>query len=193
MGSVFLHSAFVEVDHRIDEIQFYIVNFFQGKIKPDDTFFILDPYLDPYEMIYEPLQKKMIDSSPYLKILYELYESQSSIGFKIITDMNLTILKNSLPKEERDRHLYAKFFIENEKGRIEILRYPSKSSKYPDKLHDRWIILKSADHVCGLHLGPSLGDYSEKDFTITTFNCDSAKTAEQRFEEIWHRYVGREK
>lgn len=191
LGKLFCHietgSGF---DPRFEEIPSYIMDYFLNKMGNKPTFYILDPYLDPYEMLYKHILEKRFDNKPYIKIIKNFYEINPSVELKVLTEFDLKHLKDVLPKESKFPNYYAQFYFETFQGKFEIVQYPAKKGKFPQVLHDRWIILKCDDKFCGLHLGPSLDDYKNKDCTITIFDDNSAKEAGERFEHIWGIFAG---
>lgn len=187
MSKLFCHLvAHIDYDFRIDEIAQYIVDYFSSYITSSSLIYIMDPFLLPYEGIYEPIISKSYDSQLFVKVMKDLHDLDSNICFKIITKKDLKTLNAQLPKTSKISNDYANFFLKNTTGKIEILFYPSKDLRTPNKLHDRWILVNNAGAFVGLHLGPSLNDFAGKDYTITAFANNIAPEIGQRFEYLWN-------
>lgn len=153
----------------------------------NSVFYILDPYLEPFESILNPLKNpnQTKDDKIYLRTFLNLLEIDQGATFKILTDRTLEILKEMLIKDSNTDGGKLTFNISDNYGKVDVIKYPSKMNKYPNKIHDRWFLLKKNDEFKGLHLGPSLDDFREKDCTITLFDQNSSNEAGERFEQIW--------
>jgi len=190
LGKLFCHIDIPnDYDPRLEDIPDYIVTHFQGSLTGNPIVYIVDPYLDPLNMLYEQIRSRRFDSKLYVKTLKSLHDINQGIEFKVITDFDIEPLKEQLPKDGTPYN-YAKFFISGASGKVEVVKYPSKTGKFPNVLHDRWFILKGRDSFFGLHFGPSLDDYTGKDVTVTEFDSISATETGIRFENIWKILTG---
>lgn len=174
-------------DSRIEDIPSYVSSYFLNSINGRPEFYILDPYLEPLQSIYGPTidRHKSKDDKLYLKIMLDVLEVNKQCNFKIITDCSLDLLQDSMRKTDTVTPSIPKFLVYGENGIVEVAKYPSKTGKFPNKLHDRWFLLKNDNIFKGVHFGPSLDDFSEKDCTVTFFDDQSAKEAAERFEHLW--------
>jgi hypothetical protein len=155
--------------------------------KKGDEFLILDPYIDPMNDIYEPLEKKAYDQILWVRIINELCVSMDLGVIRIIVKqaINVPLLIQAYPV----------FIPHRERPNCQILvvRYPdpdernhSQSNQYfPKKLHDRWLLKKTHTPI-GLHIGPSFNNL-EKDVTMTTFDYQTLNLAIKRFDDIWQK------
>lgn len=190
LGKLFRHVHSGDFDPRLEEIPAFILNYFNNVSSGTPKVYILDPHLDPFEMLFDQIQKGQRDSMPHIKTMMGLYELNNQIEYRLITDTKyISALKSALPNDNFP-HNYARFFLNGTGGKIEVVGYPTKRGKFPNDLHDRWFLLKSGDQFKGLHFGPSLNDFRLKDFTITEFDLTSAGEVGERFETIWNLYAG---
>lgn len=175
MGLLNIHNG-VTWKVRFEKILEYIFEFF-GPEK-DDSYFILDPYIIPGEDLFIPFKNYQIDSKPLSMLIDQIVVDNTNI--QIITTKLLTEFKN-------DNCYPIKIYYpeKNVRVNIEVCRYPNKSY-FSLELHDRWILRENKKGVKGLHIGPSIGDFVNKDVTITEFNHEIINNALDRFKNLWN-------
>lgn len=184
MGKYLEHTEYYN-NGDLDSKELDAICFIVEELAPDvgDSFFIMDPHLDVVSSIQRPFKEAKVESSIWCMLLAELIKKD--ITFQIITRQPIDGVTR---KDHTPPYIFTCNPIASITTTIQVCQY-NDNRHCEMSLHDRFILKRNANGVCGVHVGPSLANIRNKDVSLTLYNTESADSAYNAFYNLWNACI----